>query len=233
MTVLVYLEQPTEPSTSRPSRPPPWRRPSPAVRRRTRSWQVHAGHSRWTGRRRWTPCMSRCTTRSARTRRARSPRRSSSWPGASARRPSSGPGTERGNEVLAHVAALLDLPLAANCVSVAGADVTRVRWGGSLLEEARVDAPTLLLTVQPHAVAAEAGGGRRRRASRRSRRRSPTAALAATRRGAGGRVDGRGLARRRQGRRIRRARRRLGGRVRTDRGARGAARAPRSAARAP
>ena len=31
-----------------------------------------------------------------------------------------GPGTERGNEVLAHVAALLDLPLAANCVSVAG-----------------------------------------------------------------------------------------------------------------
>jgi electron transfer flavoprotein alpha subunit len=54
-----------------------------------------------------------------------------------------GPGTERGNEVLAHVAALLDLPLAANCVSVAGADVTRVRWGGSLLEEARVEAPTL------------------------------------------------------------------------------------------
>jgi len=74
-----------------------------------------------------------------------------------------GPGTERGNEVLAHVAALLDLPLAANCVAVADADadagVTRVRWGGSLLEEARVDAPTLLLTVQPHAVAAEPGTG--------------------------------------------------------------------------
>jgi len=70
-----------------------------------------------------------------------------------------GPGTERGNEVLAHVAALLDLPLAANCVSVAGADVTRVRWGGSLLEEARVDAPTLLLTVQPHAVASQAAAG--------------------------------------------------------------------------
>jgi electron transfer flavoprotein alpha subunit len=68
-----------------------------------------------------------------------------------------GPGTERGNEVLAHVAALLDLPLAANCVSVTGQNVTRVRWGGSLLEEATVDAPTLLLTVQPHAVAAEAG----------------------------------------------------------------------------
>ena len=70
-----------------------------------------------------------------------------------------GPGTERGNEVLAHVAALLDLPLAANCVSVSGQDVTRVRWGGSLLEEASVDAPTLLLTVQPHAVVAEAGAG--------------------------------------------------------------------------
>jgi electron transfer flavoprotein alpha subunit len=67
-----------------------------------------------------------------------------------------GPGTERGNEVLAHVAASLDLPLAANCVSVTGSDVTRVRWGGSLLEEAHVDASTLLITVQPHAVAADA-----------------------------------------------------------------------------
>jgi electron transfer flavoprotein alpha subunit len=35
--------------------------------------------------------------------------------------------------------------------------VTRVRWGGSLLEHARVDATVTLLTVQPHAVAAEAG----------------------------------------------------------------------------
>jgi electron transfer flavoprotein alpha subunit len=70
-----------------------------------------------------------------------------------------GPGTERGNEVLAHVAALLDLPLAANCVSVSDGGVTRVRWGGSLLEEATVDAPTLLLTVQPHTVAAEAAAG--------------------------------------------------------------------------
>jgi electron transfer flavoprotein alpha subunit len=69
-----------------------------------------------------------------------------------------GPGTERGNEVLAHVAALLDLPLAANCVSVTGSDVTRVRWGGSLLEEARIDAATLVLTVQPHTVAAGSGG---------------------------------------------------------------------------
>jgi len=68
-----------------------------------------------------------------------------------------GPGTERGNEVLAHVAALRDLPLAANCVAVDGNDVTRVRWGGSLLEEARIDAPILLVTVQPHTVAAQEG----------------------------------------------------------------------------
>ena len=61
-----------------------------------------------------------------------------------------GPGTERGNEVLAHVAALLDLPLAANCVSASGAEVTRIRWGGSLLEEARLHGSPLLLTVAPH-----------------------------------------------------------------------------------
>jgi electron transfer flavoprotein alpha subunit len=69
------------------------------------------------------------------------------------------PGTERGNEVLAHVAARLDQPLAANCVSLTRGDpvtVTRVRWGGSLLEEARVMGSPLLLTVAPHAVAADA-----------------------------------------------------------------------------
>jgi electron transfer flavoprotein alpha subunit len=67
-------------------------------------------------------------------------------------------GSERGNEVLAHVAARLDLPFAANCTEVSGEDVTRVRWGGSVLEEARLHAPTKLLTVSPHSVAAEAAG---------------------------------------------------------------------------
>ena len=67
-------------------------------------------------------------------------------------------GSDRGNEVLARVAARLDLPLAANCTEVRGDEVTRVRWGGSLLEEARVHAPVKLLTVAPHAVAAEAAG---------------------------------------------------------------------------
>ena len=68
------------------------------------------------------------------------------------------PGTDRGNEVLAHVAAKLDQPMAANCVSVTPGDpasVLRVRWGGSLLEEALVHGSPLLLTVAPHAVAAE------------------------------------------------------------------------------
>jgi electron transfer flavoprotein alpha subunit len=62
-------------------------------------------------------------------------------------------GTNRGNEVMAHVAARMDLPFAANCTK-AGMDgtVTRVRWGGSLLEEARLQGSPLLLSVAPHAV---------------------------------------------------------------------------------
>jgi electron transfer flavoprotein alpha subunit len=68
------------------------------------------------------------------------------------------PGTDRGHEVLAHVAARLDAPLAANCVD-ARVDgdallLTRQRWGGSLLEEARLTGTPKLLTVAPHAVAA-------------------------------------------------------------------------------
>ena len=65
------------------------------------------------------------------------------------------PGSELGNEVMAHVAAMLDLPLAANCISATGGDVTRIRWGGSLLEEATMHADVVLLTVQPHAVVVE------------------------------------------------------------------------------
>lgn len=64
-------------------------------------------------------------------------------------------GTDRGNEVLAHAAAILDLPMVANCIQFAVGDtfdVTRVRWGGSLLEEATVDASPVLFTVAHHAV---------------------------------------------------------------------------------
>src|SRR5580704_10079592 len=68
------------------------------------------------------------------------------------------PGTDRGNELLAHVAAKLDLPMAANCVSVTPgepATVVRTRWGGSLLEEARLNGSPLLLTSAAHVVAPE------------------------------------------------------------------------------
>jgi electron transfer flavoprotein alpha subunit len=69
-------------------------------------------------------------------------------------------GTNRGNEVMAHVAARMDLPLAANCTAVGGdGTVTRVRWGGSLLEEARIHGEPRLLTVAPHAVQAATVNG--------------------------------------------------------------------------
>lgn len=63
-------------------------------------------------------------------------------------------GTDRGNEVMAQAAARLDLPFIANVVAVAAGDawaVTRVRWGGSLLESCTLSADTKLLTVSHHA----------------------------------------------------------------------------------
>ncbi len=69
-----------------------------------------------------------------------------------------GAGSDRGNEVMAHVAAKIGLAMAANCVEVEPREpyvVTRLRWGGSLLEEARLEGVPKLLTVAPHAVAAE------------------------------------------------------------------------------
>jgi electron transfer flavoprotein alpha subunit len=67
-------------------------------------------------------------------------------------------GTDRGNEVMAHVAARTDLPMAANCIEVEPGEpwlITRQRWGGSLLEEARLGGAVKLLTVAAHAVPAE------------------------------------------------------------------------------
>ncbi len=67
-------------------------------------------------------------------------------------------GTERGNEVMAHVAAKTSLPLATNCIKVQPGDpylVTRLRWGGSLLEEARLHGKPALLTVAPHTIVAK------------------------------------------------------------------------------
>jgi Electron transfer flavoprotein, alpha subunit len=64
-------------------------------------------------------------------------------------------GSERGNEVLAHVAARAGLPMAANVIQITPGDswrLVRQRWAGSLLEDAALDAPVRLLSVAPHAV---------------------------------------------------------------------------------
>jgi electron transfer flavoprotein alpha subunit len=70
-------------------------------------------------------------------------------------------GTERGNEVLAHLGAITGLPMAANCTqAVDNGDgayaIVRQRWAGLLLEEAMLEAPAALLTVATDAVPAGA-----------------------------------------------------------------------------
>ena len=73
------------------------------------------------------------------------------------------PGSDRGTEVLAHLAARTGLPMAANVVSVEPGEswrIVRQRWAGSLLEDATLDAPIRLMTVAPHVVEApEAAAG--------------------------------------------------------------------------
>jgi electron transfer flavoprotein alpha subunit len=64
-------------------------------------------------------------------------------------------GTDRGNEVLAHAAVMLDGVFAANVTAADGDTVTRQRWGGSLLEEAQLHGDVKLMTVAPHAVAVD------------------------------------------------------------------------------
>jgi electron transfer flavoprotein alpha subunit len=67
-------------------------------------------------------------------------------------------GTDRGQELLGHAAALLEAPFAANCVAVEAGDplaVVRQRWGGSLFEEATLSGPVRLVTLVPHAFAVE------------------------------------------------------------------------------
>lgn len=70
--------------------------------------------------------------------------------------------TDRGNELLAHLGAKIGAPFVANCVSAeadgGGWRVSRQRWGGSLLEDARVTASPALLSVAPYAVADDPGG---------------------------------------------------------------------------
>ena len=67
-------------------------------------------------------------------------------------------GTDRGNEVLAHVGARLNVAMVANCLEIEadGQDwlMTRVRWGGSLRERAKLVAPIKLVTLVPHSTEA-------------------------------------------------------------------------------
>ena len=64
-------------------------------------------------------------------------------------------GTDRGNEVMARLAARTGLPFAANCIAAEPGDPVRVvrqRWGGSLIETAMLRGPRALITVAPHTV---------------------------------------------------------------------------------
>ena len=73
-----------------------------------------------------------------------------------------GAGTERGNDLLARVAVRLDVPLAANCLTVATGEryrITRQRWAGSLIEECRLDARVAVLTIAPNTVPIAAPNG--------------------------------------------------------------------------
>jgi electron transfer flavoprotein alpha subunit len=68
------------------------------------------------------------------------------------------PGSVRGLEVLAVVAARLGLPMAANVTEVRPGTpwtVTRHRWAGSLLEEATIEGAVKLLAAAPHAFPAD------------------------------------------------------------------------------
>jgi electron transfer flavoprotein alpha subunit len=67
-------------------------------------------------------------------------------------------GTDRGNEVMAHLAGMTGLPLTANTLSVDAGDpsrVTRMRWGSSLLEEAVLAGSPRLLTLALNVVPIE------------------------------------------------------------------------------
>jgi electron transfer flavoprotein alpha subunit len=71
-----------------------------------------------------------------------------------------GPGTPRGMEVMAHVAARLDVAMAANVVGVAGTaplQVTRQVLGGAVVEEMALPDHPAVLTVAGHAIAPEPG----------------------------------------------------------------------------
>jgi len=80
-----------------------------------------------------------------------------------------GTASDRGGEVIAHVATRMTVPMAANCTEIVPGDpftVTRQRWGGSLLEEAYLTGTIKLLTLAPHALPPEASPSRTQVATR-------------------------------------------------------------------
>jgi electron transfer flavoprotein alpha subunit len=68
-------------------------------------------------------------------------------------------GSDRGAELLAHVAARTDQAMAANCFEIQpdgdAFNVKRIRWGGSLHEVAVLRGETKLITIAPHVLAAQ------------------------------------------------------------------------------
>ena len=71
-------------------------------------------------------------------------------------------GSDRGHEVLAHVAARTGRPLVTNVMEVVPGmpwRLTRQRWAGSLLEDAELTTDVALLTVAPHVVAVDEAVG--------------------------------------------------------------------------
>ena len=70
------------------------------------------------------------------------------------------PGTDHGNEIMAHLGAINGEEMVANCfagerMGSGSWQLSRHRWGGSLFEDARLDAKQALLTVATDAVAPE------------------------------------------------------------------------------
>ena len=101
------------------------------------------------------------TRRSMRSRPTPGRRLSARSPVGSGRPPSSPRAPGRATDAMARAAVRLGEPLAANVTAVTPGTplaLTRLRWGGSLLEEAQLHAGRALLTVAPHTVAAVAAG---------------------------------------------------------------------------
>jgi electron transfer flavoprotein alpha subunit len=71
-------------------------------------------------------------------------------------------GSPRGNEQLAHLAAFLDLPMAAECSEITLGSphhVLRARWAGNLIESAKVHADLLIATVLAFSTEPETANG--------------------------------------------------------------------------